>query len=184
MVLGCCGAGKSTFSRALHSVSGLELIHLDQHYWKPDWEETNEAEWENIVRKLDADLAERDGAEHAFYARYNKIDKIRHALVAYIDSRPVGCGAMKAFAPGIMEIKRMYTLPEARGKGVATCVLAELEHWAGELSCKKCVLETGKRQPEAILLYQKNGYLIIPDYGQYIGVENSLCFEKLISSNA
>ncbi len=137
-----------------------------------------------LVRQLDAGLAERDGAEHAFYAQYNKIDNIRHALVAYIDGRPVGCGAMKAFAPDTMEIKRMYTLPEFRGQGIATWILEELEKWAGELSCKKCVLETGKRQPEAIALYRKNGYRVIPNYGQYIGVENSLCFEKAINPNA
>lgn len=133
-----------------------------------------------LVRQLDADLAERDGAEHAFYAQFNKIDKIRHALVAYIDGRPVGCGAMKAFSPDTMEIKRMYTLPESRGKGIAARILDELESWAGELSYKKCVLETGKRQPEAIALYQKKGYQSIPNYGQYVGVENSLYFEKSI----
>ena len=47
-----------------------------------------------------------------------------------------------------------------------------------ELSCEKCILETGKRQPEAIELYKKNGYRIIPNYGQYAGIENSVCFEK------
>ena len=77
-----------------------------------------------------------------------------------------------------MEIKRMYTSPEFRGKGAATRILRELENWAAELSCKKCILETGKRQPEAIRLYQRNGYLPIPNYGQYAGIENSVCFEK------
>jgi len=74
----------------------------------------------------------------------------------------------------------MYTSPESRGKGIATKVLAELEKWATELSSEKCVLETGKRQPEAIALYNKNGYKIIPNYGQYAEMENSVCFEKEI----
>lgn len=52
MVLGCCGAGKSTFASALSSITGLELIHLDQYYWKPNWEETTSAEWEKIVQTL------------------------------------------------------------------------------------------------------------------------------------
>ena len=64
--------------------------------------------------------------------------------------------------------------------GIATQILTELEKWATELSFKKCVLETGKKQPEAIALYIKNGYKIIPNYGQYEGVENSVCFEKLL----
>ncbi|GLU53484.1 GNAT family N-acetyltransferase [Dyadobacter frigoris] len=132
----------------------------------------------SLVKKLDADLAERDGADHAFYSQFNKIDKIKHAVVAFENNEPIGCGAMKEFMPDSMEMKRMYTAPLGRGKGIATAVLTELEKWAAELSYKKCVLETGKRQPEAIKLYEKNGYKNIPNYGQYIGIENSVCFEK------
>jgi len=75
----------------------------------------------------------------------------------------------------------MYTSPENRGKGVATKVLAELEKWAFELNYTKCILETGKKQPEAIELYKKNGYKLIPNYGQYTHIENSLCFEKKLN---
>ena len=80
-----------------------------------------------------------------------------------------------------MEVKRMYTLPEFRGQGYAAKILLELENWAKELGYKSCVLETGKRQPEAIQLYKKNGYRIIPNYGQYKGIKNSICFEKILS---
>ena len=132
----------------------------------------------DLVKRLDADLAERDGNEHSFYAQFNKINKIKCVVVAYENGQPVGCGAIKEYAPGTMEIKRMYTLPENRGMGIATKVLTELEGWASELAYEKCVLETGKKQPEAIGLYKKNGYIIIPNYGQYAGIENSLCFEK------
>ena len=132
----------------------------------------------NLVKRLDADLAERDGKDHSFYAQFNKIDKIKYVVVAYENSKPIGCGAIKEYAPNTMEIKRMYTSPESRGKGIATKVLTELEIWATELSYEKCVLETGKKQPEAIGLYKKNGYKLIPNYGQYAEIENSLCFEK------
>lgn len=131
-----------------------------------------------LVRHLDADLAERDGSDHTFYAQFNKIDKLKHVVVAYENDVPVGCGAIKEFTPDAMEVKRMYTIPASRGKGVATLILAELEGWAAELAYKKCVLETGKRQPEAIELYKKNGYRLTENYGQYIGIENSVCFEK------
>jgi len=133
-----------------------------------------------LVRHLDADLAERDGKDHAFYAPFNKIDKIKYAIVAYNDDRPVGCGAIKEYAPGVMEVKRMYTSPASRKQGVASKVLRELEAWAAELSYQKCILETGKKQPEAIGLYQRSGYNLIPNYGQYVGVENSVCFEKVL----
>jgi putative acetyltransferase len=131
-----------------------------------------------LVKFLDIYLAEKDGADHSFYARYNKVDKIKYVAVAFINDKPVGCGAIKEFSSDTMEIKRMYTTPESRGKGVATKLLAELEKWTAELSCEKCVLETGKKQPEALGLYRKNGYKLIPNYGQYVGLENSLCFEK------
>lgn len=131
-----------------------------------------------LVRLLDADLARRDGNDHSFYSQFNKIDKIRHAIVAYEEGKPVSCGAMKEFDAESMEVKRMYTLPECRGKGIAGQVLNGLEKWAGELAYKRCVLETGKRQPEAIELYKKKGYQVIPNYGPYAGIENSVCFEK------
>jgi putative acetyltransferase len=120
----------------------------------------------DLVRFLDEDLAIRDGEDHAFYSRFNKIEN------------PVGCGAIKEYSADTAEIKRMYVSPDNRRKGIATRILAELELWAGELSYTRCILETGKRQQEAIVLYQSSGYTSVPNYGQYSGVENSLCFEK------
>lgn len=134
-----------------------------------------------LVKLLDADLAVRDGEEHAFYAQYNKIDKIKHVVLAYENGKPLGCGAIKEFEPSTMEVKRMYVLPEGRNKGIASQVLAELESWARELAYTRCILETGLKQPEAIGLYRKNGYQQIPNYGQYAGVENSVCFEKVLN---
>jgi putative acetyltransferase len=131
-----------------------------------------------LVELLDADLSQRDGNEHSFYAQFNKIDMIKHVVVAYEDGTAVACGTVKQFSSGTMEIKRMYTLPEQRGKGIASRVLTELEAWAAELKCSKCILETGKRQPEAIKFYQSNGYTRIPNYGQYTNIDNSVCFEK------
>lgn len=133
-----------------------------------------------LVKQLDADLATRDGDEHAFYAQFNKVDTIKHVVVAYEADLPVACGAIREFAPGTMEVKRMYTLPASRGKGIAVKLLAELELWAAEMNFTKAVLETGKKQPEAIALYKRCGYNIIPAYGQYLNVENSVCFEKLL----
>jgi GNAT superfamily N-acetyltransferase len=135
-----------------------------------------------LVKLLDEDLAKRDGDEHSFYHQFNKIDMIKHAVVLYEDDKPLSCGAVKESMPGSMEVKRMYTVSAARGRSLAAKVLAELEQWAAELGYTKCVLETGKKQPEAIALYKRNGYKIIPNYGQYIGVENSVCFEKEVSS--
>jgi GNAT superfamily N-acetyltransferase len=140
--------------------------------------DSDDTDFKALVKLLDADLAERDGADHGFYSQFNKIDKIRHAVVCYENDQPIGCGAIKAFDDEAMEVKRMYVSPAGRNKGIATRVLTELEAWASELGYPKCVLETGKRQPEAIALYEKNGYRRTENYGQYAGVENSVCFEK------
>jgi len=134
-----------------------------------------------LVKNLDADLAERDGEDHAYYGQFNKLDRIKHVVILYDNKKPVCCGAIKEYQPHVMEIKRMYTLPESRGKGFANKILTELEKWASELHYKKCILETGKKQPEAIQLYKKNGYSIISNYGQYSHIENSLCFEKMLN---
>ncbi len=133
-----------------------------------------------LVKLLDTELAERDGKDHSFYAQFNSIDKIKHVVLAYENGKPIGCGAIKEFTANTMEIKRMFVSPGNRGKRIATQILSELESWAGEMSFTKCVLETGKRQPEAIGLYKMNGYKLIPNWGQYVGVENSLCFEKVL----
>ncbi len=138
-------------------------------------------DFKNLVKDLDAYLAVTDGDEHSFYSQYNKLDKIKHVVVIYEDNVALGCGAIKEYDANTVEIKRMYTTPKSRGKGVATLILSELEKWAAELLYKKCILETGNKQLEAIALYKKNKYTIIPNYGQYIGVENSFCFEKKVS---
>ncbi len=143
--------------------------------------DSNNKNFIELVKLLDAELAERDGSEHSFYDQFNKITNIQHAIVAYENNAAVACGAMKEANNDSVEIKRMFTLPEKRGKGIAAEVLKALELWASELGYKRCVLETGLRQPEAIKLYKKNGYKRIANYGQYVGVDNSVCFEKNLS---
>lgn len=137
-------------------------------------------DFKDLVQLLDADLAIRDGDDHEFYHQFNSIDSLKEVVVIYDGLTAVGCGAIKFFDKYAVEVKRMFTLPEARGKGVATRALVELEEWAKELGYKKCVLETGVNQPEAIALYRKRGYLQTPNYDQYAAMEASLCFEKIL----
>jgi putative acetyltransferase len=136
------------------------------------------ADFRELVQLLDQDLAARDGAEHGYYVQFNTIASLQHVVVAYRNDGPVGCGAFKPFASDSVEVKRMFVQPAHRGQGVAQAVLAELEKWASELGYASGVLETGKRQPEAIRLYERSGYVLIPNYGQYVGIENSVCLQK------
>ena len=144
---------------------------------------SDDTDFQKLVRHLDAELRVRDGDEAAFYLQFNKIDTIKHALVAYVDSEPVGCGALRAYKADTVEVKRMFVPLERRGQGIASQILTGLEAWAAELGFRKCILETGQKQPEAIALYTKSGYTVIPNYGQYQTVENSICFEKVIVSS-
>jgi GNAT superfamily N-acetyltransferase len=134
-----------------------------------------------LVEFLDADLKIRDGVEHDFYDQFNKINGLKNVIIAYENEIPVGCGAFKKHPNSIVEIKRMYVAPEVRRKGIAAKILKELETWASEINIEKCILETGKQQPEAIELYKKCGYTITANFGFYENVENSVCFEKILT---
>ena len=146
----------------------IEIIRTDSTH----------SDFQSLVALLDYDLKMRDGDENVFYSQFNKIDQIKNAIVVYKNYTAVVCGAFKPFSKETVEIKRMFVLPEYRGQGIAQRVLQELEKWASELHNHTCVLETGKRQPEAIRLYEKAGYQQIPNYGQYKNIANSICMEK------
>lgn len=133
-----------------------------------------------LVVELDAYLKVLDGDDHAFYAQFNKTSLLKNALICYDDDKAVGIGAYKEFEPNVAEIKRMYTIPEYRGKGIAKAILTELENWAREEGYTTSILETGFMQIDAIGLYHKLGYRVIENFGQYKGVENSVCMEKNI----
>ena len=139
-------------------------------------------DFQQLVARLDADLAIRDGDQHDFYHQFNKTTGLKYVIVAYDQGHSIGCGAIREYVEGVMEVKRMYVPPERRGQGIATAILKKLEEWAAEMDYQKCLLETGKNQPEALSLYQKNGYTIIANYGQYENVDNSVCFEKILIS--
>jgi len=134
----------------------------------------------SLVALLDKDLAIRDGEDHSFYNQFNKIDKIKHVVVFYENDIAVGCGAFREKESDSVEIKRMYVHPDHRKKGIASQILAELERWAAEIKYPYTVLETGKKQPEAIALYQKSGYSIIPNYPPYENMDNSVCMKKTL----
>ena len=141
---------------------------------------SQDSDFKELVKLLDADLVIRDGDEHEFYNQFNKLDAIKHVVVAYEKGEAVGGGGIKKYAAGVVEVKRMFVKADNRGKGIATKIISELENWTRELSYEKCILETGIRQPEAIALYKKCGYKIIPNYGQYRDAPNSVCFEKFL----
>jgi GNAT superfamily N-acetyltransferase len=137
-------------------------------------------DFEKLVVQLDAYLAILDGEDHAFYAQFNKTSLLKNAIIAYENEAIAAIGAYKEYDSETVEMKRMYTLSEHRGKGIASSILSELELWAKEENYKFAILETGQLQKDAIYLYQKLGYKIIENFGQYQGVENSICMKKML----
>lgn len=135
-------------------------------------------DFRKMVHALDEELYRRNGDTQKQYDQYNQIDKIKHAIVVYTDGKPVGCGCFKRFDDNTAEIKRMFLLPEMRGRQLAAQLLQALEQWAVEEDLTKAILETGLRQVEAIRLYTRSGYLLTENYGQYIEMEDSICYRK------
>ena len=147
------------------------MIHLQRT-------NSDNKDFQELVKVLDLELKIRDGEDHLFYAQLNKTDAIKHVIIGYDQNTPVACGAIRYYSEDTMEVKRMFVSLEHRGKGIASIVLNELEIWSKELNYKKCILETGINQPEAIKLYEKNHYKRIPNYGKYENMATSVCFEK------
>ncbi|MDP3643154.1 MAG: GNAT family N-acetyltransferase [Bacteroidota bacterium] len=135
-------------------------------------------DFRKMVNALDEDLYQRNGDSQKQYEQYNQVDKIKHAIVIYSERKPVGCGCFKRYENETVEMKRMFVLSEMRGKHLAARMLQELEKWAVEEGYSKAVLETGVRQVEAIRLYTLAGYSLTGNYGQYIGMEDSICYRK------
>lgn len=136
------------------------------------------ADFTTLIAALDEDLYQRNGEAQLKYRPYNKVDMIRNVVLVAVDGKPVGCGAFKKFDDESVEIKRMFVYREMRGKGLSAKILRELEKWAVEEGYSKAVLETGQKQVEAIGLYTKAGYCLTENYGQYIGMEDSICYRK------
>lgn len=143
---------------------------------------STDPDFQHLVEQLNRYLLEQYGALQDFYSQFNKIDNIPNVVMAYWEGQPAGCGCFKNFDEQSVEIKRMFVCDSLRGKGIGSKILQELEKWAVESGKSRLVLEMGNRQPEATQLYSKMGFKVIPNYGQYIGMEEtSICMEKPVS---
>ena len=143
---------------------------------------SNDPDFRTLVKALDADLRSRNGdAMQNTYDAFNVIDYLNTVVIVYDDGTPVGCGCFKAFDKDSVEIKRMFVKDEYRGRGIGRLLIEELEAWAKESGYNSTVLETGKKHVEAIGLYKRQGYLLIPNYGQYAGLPESVCMKKSLS---
>jgi putative acetyltransferase len=141
---------------------------------------SNELAFKKLIKELDLYLETINGEQNNFFMQHNTTDKISHVIIALQNNLPAGCGAIKQKEEGIVEVKRMFVSPSCRNQGIGSKILNELELWALELGNTKCVLETSKTMQSANALYEKNNYKVIPNFEPYIGIDTSICYEKLL----
>jgi N-acetylglutamate synthase-like GNAT family acetyltransferase len=132
-----------------------------------------------LIDELSKELAARYGDDGTgdFDPHNTEIEKSCF-VIARLNEEAVGCGALRPMTENIGEVKRMFVKPEMRGKGISRKILNELEKAAKEFGYEKVWLETGVLQPEAVGLYEKDGYIRIKNYGIYENNPLSICFEK------
>lgn len=134
-----------------------------------------------LCSELDADLSKQNGQQlQSMYSQYNTLEKIQNVVLALQDETPVACAALKEYAPGTAEVKRVFTKPHCRGQGVAAAVIAALEQLAKQQGYTRLVLETGLTMLPAQRLYHRLGFHQIPNYGQYATLPDSYCMEKAL----
>jgi putative acetyltransferase len=137
-------------------------------------------DFRTLIKELDADLRSKYDEMMNMYDQHNIIENIDTVVVAYNSDVPIGCGCFKVFDQETVEIKRMFVRTIGRGKGLSFKILNELHTWAAELGYTHTVLETGSKQTEALGLYAKAGYKVIPAYEPYVDLPDSICFRKML----
>jgi GNAT superfamily N-acetyltransferase len=143
---------------------------------------TDDPQFIHLISLLDHELWVELKEDQTTYDQYNKVPAISTAVTIYDDVKPIACGCFKKHNENTVEIKRMFVNKTYRGKGISKIILNELEKWAMEDSFKYAVLETSVHFNVARTLYQKAGYNIIPNYDQYVGLEESVCMKKELSA--
>ena len=132
--------------------------------------------------QMDAELAPRYADLRALRGPRRAVDpaSVRVTYVAYDGERPVGTASLR-LAHGEHEVKRVYVAPTHRRLGLAARLLDALGTWALDAGVRRIVLQTGIRQPDAVALYQREGWQPIEPFGEYVGDTISLCFSKELS---
>tara|TARA_B100000676_G_scaffold309508_2_gene373251 strand:- start:1729 stop:2214 length:486 start_codon:yes stop_codon:yes gene_type:complete len=142
-----------------------------------------------LITELNAELSAVYPEERANHFRLDKAETQPGNgafIIAFDGDVPLGCGAVRRrldapapYSPG-GEIKRMYVRDQYRRRGVAACVLASLEQEASKLGLEHLLLETGTRQAAAVGLYERAGFVVIPNFGEYAESPLSLCMAKTL----
>ncbi|MGF9696146.1 MULTISPECIES: GNAT family N-acetyltransferase [Paenibacillus] len=147
-------------------------------------EDVRSEDSEQLIRELSLELGLLYGGDGTAGFQQSDVETPRAAfIVARLDGHPVGCGAIRPLDDQSVEVKRMYTRPAYRRKGVAQAILAEAERLAAEFGYTNLKLQTGPLQPEAAALYERVGYYSIPifsgDWDKVLAFQKDLVHERV-----
>ncbi len=131
-------------------------------------------------RLLDMDLDRRVGRQikREKYQKFNQLDEIQEAIVVYEDQKPAGGGAIRKYDDNTAELKRVFVHNEYQGRGIGSRLVSLLMEWAAELGYQRMILETGELLAESCAVYKKLGFGVIPNYGPYADMPESLCMAR------
>ena len=145
-----------------------------------EYTDGNNKDFIELCHGLDDFLNELVGWEEnrAEYIPYNQLDDIHDVIIAYDDDIPVGSASFKKYDDGCAEVKRVFIKQEYRGKGISNTLMELLENAARKQGYHYLILESGEPLVAAMALYRKIGYKVIPNYGQYKDMPDSICMRK------
>ena len=138
-------------------------------------------DFEELTAKLDAEFKLRNGQLQQLYSQYNRLNEIKDVVLAFDGTAAVACGSLKRYNSETYEIKRIFVEESYRKNGIATEIMKKLELIAIQKNAKYLILETGVQLTSATELYKSLGFEVIENYGQYVGMKESICFNKKIA---
>jgi putative acetyltransferase len=162
-------------SLSIAKVKGrFDCMHFERTAW-------DDIRFKELTGMLDNELHGNYEALQTFYDKKNVIKSNSYVVLCIDKECPIACGCIRETEDeSTVELKRMYTIKEERGKGIGKILVEELEKWAFEMRKSKIILETGNMQEAAIAMYKKIGFIVIENYGEYKGISNSICMAKEI----
>lgn len=158
----------------------MELLNLFEVKFKET--DGEDADFAMLCSRLDNALDEIIGGrfKRIQYEQYNQRDCIHDVIVAYREGEPIACGAFKMYDEDHAELKRIFVESSYQNMGLGAELVRRLETKAKIKGYRWCILETGKPLEAACHMYEKAGYKIIPNYGQYADMTDSVCMERKI----
>lgn len=145
-----------------------------------EYTNSSNSDFIELCHGLDGFLNDLVGGEEnrAEYIPYNRLDDIHNVIVAYDNDIPVGCASFKKYDDECAEVKRVFIRQAYRGKGISNKLMELLESAARKQGYRYLILESGEPLVAAMALYRKIGYKVIPNYGQYKNMTDSICMKK------